>query len=132
MNAPACGGLFTPKSSGELAAWVTSTITLVLLPKCPVCLAAYLAVISGAGISVATAASLRTSLLILCVSGLICLTLYRLFRLALRIRRCEPRGRSGLRWRINSARPLGFARHDSERRKCGAAEDLAKQKGVAR
>jgi hypothetical protein len=68
------------RHSGEIAGWIIPSATLVLLPKCPVCVAAYVALFSGVGISVASAANLRISLLILCVAALLCLALKRLYR----------------------------------------------------
>jgi hypothetical protein len=67
---------------GEFAGWIISSTTLVLLPKCPACVAAYVMLFSGLGISVASAAHLRTSLLILGLAVLLCLGLNRLCRLA--------------------------------------------------
>ena len=69
------------RRGGEIAGWVLPTATLVLLPKCPVCVAAYIALLSGLGVSVATAAYVRTSLLILCVTAVAWLAFKRLHRL---------------------------------------------------
>lgn len=50
--------------------WLVPGITLVLIPKCPVCLAAYVALATGCGLSLPVAAFLRTTLLVVCVSAL--------------------------------------------------------------
>lgn len=46
------------------------TIILALLPKCPACLAAYLALGTGISFSVAAASALRTLLIVSCVVAL--------------------------------------------------------------
>ena len=50
--------------------WIIPDAILAILPKCPMCLAAYIAVWSGIGLSLSAATHLRLSLLILSV-GLI-------------------------------------------------------------
>jgi hypothetical protein len=39
---------------------------MVLMPKCPMCVVAYVAIATGAGISVSAAAELRVGVLVLC------------------------------------------------------------------
>lgn len=57
--------------------WFAPSVLLALVPKCPACFAAWLALASGAGVSASTASWLRTALVILCVASV----LYALTRL---------------------------------------------------
>ena len=68
------------RRGSTIAAWIFPGASLALLPKCPVCLAAYVALASGIGISIQTAAVLRTSLLVLSVATLLFLALKYLCR----------------------------------------------------
>jgi hypothetical protein len=47
---------------GALGSWIGPSALLVLLPKCPMCLAAYLA-LAGIGVSTTAAAGLRVGLI---------------------------------------------------------------------
>ena len=65
----------------ELSAWVLPSAILVLVPKCPACLAAHVALWTGLGLSLSTATYLRWVLLFLCVASLLFLIGKRLVRL---------------------------------------------------
>jgi hypothetical protein len=74
------------------AAWALPSVALALVPKCPMCVVAYLAIGGGLGVSLTTAAHLRTALVWLCWSTL-----------ALLIARLAARGWTRHRSRIATA-----------------------------
>ena len=51
--------------------WLLPSTLLLLIPKCPLCVVAYVAVATGLGISVSTAAGVRAALIALCLGLLI-------------------------------------------------------------
>lgn len=56
--------------SFELAGWLIPGTLLAVFPKCPLCVAGYVALATGLGISLAAATYLRWGLLALCVGSL--------------------------------------------------------------
>ncbi len=69
------------RHGGEIASWIIPSATLLFMPKCPLCVAAYLAVIGGGvSISMAGASTLRASLLTLSIVTLLCMAFRRFYR----------------------------------------------------
>ena len=56
----------------EAVAWAIPGVIIALIPKCPLCIAAYIA-LAGIGISVSMAAYIRYGLLTFCVAALLIL-----------------------------------------------------------
>lgn len=56
--------------SRKVAGWLVPTALLTIMPKCPMCLAAYVAMCSGIALPFSTAQSLRLALIVACVVAL--------------------------------------------------------------
>ena len=56
---------------GGVAGWVLPASALALMPKCPACVAAYVALATGFGISMSAAAYLRSGAIGACVLTLL-------------------------------------------------------------
>jgi hypothetical protein len=70
------------RRSAKAAGWTLPSVVIVMMPKCPACVAAYVAIATGAGISVSMAAHLRVMVLALCALVLLGLAAKPLLRAA--------------------------------------------------
>jgi hypothetical protein len=52
----------------DLMGWIVPGVVLALVPKCPVCFAAYIAVWTGIGLSLSVATCLRVSLMVVSIA----------------------------------------------------------------
>jgi hypothetical protein len=68
----------------EIFSWGLPGAALVLVPKCPACLAAYVMLWTGISLSFTTATILRWSLLFACVASLLFLVVERGYRIVFR------------------------------------------------
>ena len=65
------------RGARQILAWLLPGIALVFVPKCPACLAAYVALWTGLGMSFATATYVRWVWLSLCIGALLFLVVTR-------------------------------------------------------
>ena len=59
------------RSYTSFAGWLVPGAVLAFMPKCPACLAAYVAVVTGLALPATAAAYLRTTLVALCIASLV-------------------------------------------------------------
>lgn len=64
--------------AGVATQWILPSVALAFVPKCPGCVAAYVALWTGLGISLTTATYLRWVLIAICLTALAVLALSRL------------------------------------------------------
>lgn len=74
-------GTTRKQGAAEGLGWLTSGMTLALIPKCPACLAGYVAVATGIGLSMPAATYLRWGLIVSSVAVLVMLAGRRLRRI---------------------------------------------------
>jgi Flp pilus assembly protein TadB len=66
----------------DLAGWAAPGAALALVPKCPACIAAYIALATGVGVSMTTAAHIRVALISVCTAALTFVAARRFTRFA--------------------------------------------------
>jgi hypothetical protein len=55
----------------QASRWIAPSVGLVLIPKCPMCVAAYVTMLTGISISVAAASWVRLGMIVLCIAALV-------------------------------------------------------------
>jgi uncharacterized protein YjeT (DUF2065 family) len=82
-----CGSIV--RCAVDLVGWIVPGAILALIPKCPMCLAAYIALWTGIGLSLSAAICLRASLVLLCAGLIVFLAARSTRRLVHKICQCE-------------------------------------------
>ncbi len=61
------------RCAGRSTQWLFPATLLVIMPKCPFCVVAYVALFTGVGITVSTARWMQVLLFVLCCDGRWCI-----------------------------------------------------------
>jgi hypothetical protein len=69
-NCQCCKGLPSGRWQG-MALAVLPAVGLALVPKCPLCVAAYVAMFTGVGLSLAVASTIRLAMIAVCLAWLV-------------------------------------------------------------
>ncbi|GEP45310.1 hypothetical protein [Brevifollis gellanilyticus] len=68
MSAPChCSREKTARAVKNGAGWIIPGVVLALMPKCPLCLAAWISLLLGIGVTTSTATALHGGVILLCV-----------------------------------------------------------------
>ena len=70
------------RRAGDVCRWTAPGVVLLILPKCPACLAGYIAVGTGVGLSITSATYVRWLLIALCVISLVLMVWRAIRRIA--------------------------------------------------
>jgi hypothetical protein len=73
------GGATVFRRCRDVAVWILAGSAFALIPKCPACLAAWIAIATGFGVSFATASALQTALYAISIVSLACLVIHFLW-----------------------------------------------------
>jgi hypothetical protein len=69
-HAPLAGVSIATRRYREIAGWLVPSAIIAVLPKCPACVAMYIALGTGLGVSMSAASKVRFGLLALCVGSI--------------------------------------------------------------
>jgi hypothetical protein len=82
-------GCCTTHRISRIAGWLLPAAILAVLPKCPMCLVVYFAMLTGVGLSVGTVAHVRILLVVMCAASFILPAAKHILPIARRFYRLE-------------------------------------------